>query len=49
MNHVVILHQIRIENANAMAGFTYGFPAITHLLGYVHALSRKLEPMHGIA
>lgn len=48
MNHVITLHQIRIENANMMAGFTYGFPAITHFLGYVHALSRKLAPLYGI-
>lgn len=44
----LILKNIRINNANAIAGFTYGFPAVTHFLGYVHALSRKLQLSHDI-
>ncbi|MCY9843448.1 type I-F CRISPR-associated protein Csy2 [Vibrio caribbeanicus] len=44
----LVLKNIRISNANAIAGFTYGFPAVTHFLGYVHALSRKLQKSHGI-
>ncbi|MEZ8196855.1 type I-F CRISPR-associated protein Csy2 [Vibrio cortegadensis] len=44
----LILKNLRISNANAIAGFTYGFPAVTHFLGYVHALSRKLQQSHGI-
>ena len=44
----LILKNICISNANAIAGFTYGFPAVTHFLGYVHALSRKLQQSHGI-
>lgn len=44
----LVLKNIRISNANAIAGFTYGFPAVTHFLGYVHALSRKLQQSHGI-
>ncbi|MEZ9798393.1 type I-F CRISPR-associated protein Csy2 [Vibrio cyclitrophicus] len=44
----LILKNISISNANAIAGFTYGFPAVTHFLGYVHALSRKLQQSHGI-
>ncbi|MDC5842325.1 type I-F CRISPR-associated protein Csy2 [Vibrio europaeus] len=44
----LILKNIRVSNANAIAGFTYGFPAVTHFLGYVHALSRKLQQSHGI-
>ena len=47
-NQYLILKNIRISNANAIAGFTYGFPAITHFLGFVHALSRKLQKSHGI-
>ncbi|AWX14797.1 type I-F CRISPR-associated protein Csy2 [Mergibacter septicus] len=39
----LILKRIKVSNANAIAGFTYGFPAVTHFLGYVHALSRKLQ------
>ena len=44
-----ILKNMHIEGANAIAGFTYGFPAITQFLGFVHALSRKVEPQHGIS
>ncbi|KLV03798.1 hypothetical protein ABT56_17650 [Photobacterium aquae] len=44
----LILKNIRISNANAIAGFTYGFPAVTHFLGFVHALSRKLQQNHNI-
>jgi CRISPR-associated protein Csy2 len=33
---------MRVENGNAISGFTYGFPAMTHFLGFCHALSRKL-------
>ncbi|CNH98531.1 type I-F CRISPR-associated protein Csy2 [Yersinia pekkanenii] len=48
MSSLIILHQMRVENANAIAGLTYGFPAITHFLGYSHALSRKLQASHGL-
>ncbi|WP_279147238.1 type I-F CRISPR-associated protein Csy2 [Photobacterium carnosum] len=44
-----IIKNMHIEGANAIAGFTYGFPAITQFLGFVHALSRKVEPQHGIS
>lgn len=43
MKSFLILPHIQVENANAIAGITYGFPSITHFLGYVHALSRELE------
>ncbi|MTH48176.1 type I-F CRISPR-associated protein Csy2 [Intestinirhabdus alba] len=49
MSYLVLLPHIRIENANAVAGLTWGFPAITHFLGYVHALSRKIGPEHGVS
>ncbi|HQB40032.1 MAG TPA: type I-F CRISPR-associated protein Csy2 [Deltaproteobacteria bacterium] len=48
MSSLIILRHVRVENANAIAGFTYGFPAITHFLGYTHALSRKLQGSHGL-
>lgn len=48
MSSLIVLHQVRVENANAIAGLTYGFPAITHFLGYSHALSRKLQSSHGL-
>ena len=44
-----IIKNMHIEGANAIAGFTYGFPAITQFLGFAHALSRKVEPQHGIS
>ena len=43
MSYLLLLPHIRIENANAVAGLTWGFPAITHFLGYVHALSRRVS------
>ena len=42
MNPILLLKQITIENANTIAGLTYGFPAITHFLGFTHALSRLI-------
>ncbi len=39
----IIFERIEVQGANCIAGFTYGFPAITHFLGFAHALSRKLE------
>lgn len=48
MSSLIILRQVQVENANAIAGFTYGFPGITHFLGYTHALSRKLQTSHGL-
>lgn len=48
MSSLIILRHVRVENANAIAGLTYGFPAITHFLGYTHALSRKLQRSHGL-
>lgn len=48
MSRYIVLEHLRVQNANCIAGFTYGFPAITHFLGYTHALSRKLQPEFGI-
>lgn len=48
MSKLIVLHRLKVENANAIAGLTWGFPAITHFLGYTHALSRKLESSHGL-
>ena len=48
MSTLIILRHVQVENANAIAGFTYGFPGITHFLGYCHALSRKLQASHGL-
>lgn len=42
MNGFLLLRNIQVENANVIAGQTWGFPAITHFLGFTHALQRKL-------
>jgi CRISPR-associated protein Csy2 len=42
MDALLILRNMKVENANAIAGLTWGFPAISNFLGFVHALSRKL-------
>jgi CRISPR-associated protein Csy2 len=42
MSQYILLNRIKVQNANAIAGFTWGFPAITHFLGFSHNLSRKL-------
>lgn len=41
-NAYIVFERISVQDANCIAGFTYGFPAITHFLGFAHALSRKL-------
>lgn len=43
MSQYLLLNRIDVQNANAIAGFTWGFPAITHFLGFSHNLSRKLR------
>lgn len=42
MGAYLLLKKIEVQNANAIAGLTYGFPAVTNFLGFAHALSRKL-------
>jgi CRISPR-associated protein Csy2 len=42
-NAYIIFERISVQDANCIAGFTYGFPAITHFLGFGHTLSRKLS------
>lgn len=43
MNQYLVLNRIKVQNANCIAGFTWGFPAITHFLGFTHALQRQLS------
>ncbi len=43
MSQYLVLSHIDIQNANSIAGFTWGFPAITGFLGFNHALSRKIS------
>lgn len=42
-NPYIVFERISVQDANCIAGFTYGFPAITHFLGFGHALSRRLS------
>lgn len=42
MSQYLLINRIRVQGANAVAGFTWGFPAITHFLGFSHNLSQKL-------
>lgn len=48
MSSYITLSNIQVQSANCVAGITYGFPAITSFLGFVRALSRKLQKSHGI-
>jgi len=43
MSQYLLLNRVRVQNANAVSGFTWGFPAITHFLGFSHNLHRKLK------
>ena len=42
MTQYLLLNKVKVQNANAVSGFTWGFPAITHFLGFTHNLSLKL-------
>lgn len=43
MSQFLVLERLEVQNANCIAGFTWGFPAITHFLGFSHKLSRQLK------
>lgn len=46
MSQFLLIERIKVQNANAASGFTWGFPAITHFLGFTHSLRRKLKTNH---
>lgn len=48
MSAVLLLRHLKVENANAITGHTWGFPAISNFLGFTHALSRKTESGLGL-
>lgn len=48
MSTYIVLERIAVQNANCIAGFTWGFPAITHFLGFTHNLFRKLQNKYAI-
>lgn len=43
MSQYLLIERIKVQNANAASGFTWGFPSITHFLGFSHNLHRKLQ------
>lgn len=43
MSQYLVLSHIDVQNANSIAGLTWGFPAITGFLGFTHALNRKIS------
>ena len=43
MSQYLVLSHIEVQNTNSIAGLTWGFPAITHFLGFTHALNRKIS------
>lgn len=43
MSQYLLIERVKVQNANAASGFTWGFPAITHFLGFSHNLNRKLR------
>jgi CRISPR-associated protein Csy2 len=43
MSQYLLIERVKVQNANAASGFTWGFPAITHFLGFSHNLNRKLQ------
>ena len=45
---ILVLRNITVENANAINGLTWGFPAISNFLGYTHAIERKLPKKAGL-
>lgn len=47
MKSLLLLERLHVENANAISGMTWGFPAITHFLGLTHLLSRYVKQEHG--
>ena len=46
MSQYLVLSYIQIQNANSIAGLTWGFPAITQFLGFTHALNRKVSKQY---
>ena len=46
MKSLLVIRNLSVENANAIAGLTWGFPAISNFLGFSHALSRFVQKEH---
>lgn len=48
MKSMLLLERLRVEDANAISGMTWGFPAVTNFLGFTHALSRFVHKEYGL-
>ena len=45
MSHYLLLKRLRVQNANALSSaFSFGFPAVTAFMGFMHKLQRELNP-----
>lgn len=49
MSQFLLLNRVQVQNANCVAGFTWGFPAITHFLGFTHHLHRQLTDRYEVS
>jgi CRISPR-associated protein Csy2 len=49
MTSLLILKRMQVQNANAIAGLTWGFPGISNFLGFTHALSRFVTQKQGVS
>lgn len=41
---LIVIKNIVVTNANAVAGLTWGFPSVTAFLGFINNLNLKLDP-----
>lgn len=41
---LIVIKNIVVANANAVAGLTWGFPSVTAFLGFINNLNLKLDP-----
>lgn len=49
-NAILIIPHLKVQNANLISSpLTWGFPAVTAVLGFVHALERKLRQHYEIS
>ncbi|MGB0733070.1 MAG: type I-F CRISPR-associated protein Csy2 [Pontibacterium sp.] len=43
MDKLLVIKHLKVQGTNAIAGLTWGFPAMTNFLGFTHALQRKVQ------
>lgn len=49
MRQYLLLNRLNVQNANCISGFTWGFPSITHFLGFTHYLHRQLTDLYKVS